>query len=169
MKVLIIGLGNNLLTDDGIGVYIARQLRSAFSGWDVIASADSGFGLLDQMYGYERVIIIDSIITGKKPVGAIHRFSAADFKGHIPFSIHSTDILSILKYARQCGFMVPDRIDFLAVEIEDNQTFGESFSGAIERQKRRIVIDIKAQIKKMTAGEDSEMRSGLNALKEAYQ
>lgn len=169
MKVLIIGLGNDLLTDDGIGIYIAGQLRSAFSGWDVIASADSGFGLLDQMYGYERVIIIDSIITGKKPVGVIHRFTVRDFKGHIPFSIHSTDILSILKYSHQCGFMVPDRIDFLAVEIEDNQTFGESFSEAIERQKGRLVVDIKAQIKKITAGKDSEVGTGLNALEEVYQ
>lgn len=169
MKVLVIGLGNDLLTDDGIGIYIAGQLRSAFSGCDVIAAADSGFGLLDRMYGYERVIIIDSIITGKKPVGAIHRFSMRDFKGHIPFSVHSTDILSILKYARQCGFMVPDWIDFLAVEIEDNQTFGESFSEAIERQKQRLVVDIKARIKKITAGKDSEVATGMNALEEVCQ
>jgi len=169
MKVLIIGLGNDLLSDDGIGMYIAEQLTTTFNNCDVIAAADSGFGLLDYMYGYERVIIIDSIITGKKPVGTIHHFSAVDFSTFLPFSIHSTDIISILDYSRQCGFSVPNRIDYIAVEILDNQTFRESFSEVIERQKDQIIMNVGRQIRKMIAGADSGVRAEQNALEEAYQ
>lgn len=146
MKRLILGLGNDLLTDDGIGIYIAGQLTSEFCEADIICSADSGFGLLDHMLGYEQVILIDSIITGKIAIGGIHHFSSSDFSQHIPFSIHSTDIISILEYSRKCGFSVPDKIEFLAVEIEDNQTFKESFSDSIELRKDQIVQKIKSHI-----------------------
>lgn len=160
MKRLILGLGNDLLTDDGIGIYIAERLRSAISAADIVCSADSGFGLLDHMLGYDQVILIDSIITGKAEVGAIHHFSSADFSQHVPFSIHSTDIVSILEYTRKCGFSVPDKIEFLAVEIADNQTFGESFSDLIEARKERILTEIEKHINEIIYAQIPESVSG---------
>ncbi|MBN2602141.1 MAG: hydrogenase maturation protease [Candidatus Marinimicrobia bacterium] len=160
MKRLILGLGNELLTDDGIGIYIAEQLKSEIHEADIICSADSGFGLLDHMIDYEQVILIDSIITGKIDIGEVHCFSSADFTRHIPFSIHSTDIISILEYSRKCGFLVPDRIEFLAVEIEDNQTFKESFSDSIENQKEQIVKKIQKIITEIINNKIPEPFSG---------
>lgn len=147
MKRLILGLGNDILTDDGIGIYIAEQLKSEIHDADIICSADSGFGLLDYMLGYDQVILIDSIITGKTNVGKIHHFSSSDFSQHIPFSIHSTDIISILEYSRKCGFSVPDRVEFLAVEIEDNQTFHEGLSPSIEECKEAIVDEVRGRLR----------------------
>ncbi len=146
MKHLILGLGNDLLTDDGIGLYIAEQLQSELNGVDIICSADSGFNLLDHMFGYDVVILIDSIVTGKGPVGEVYEFSTTDFTNHIPFSIHSTDISSILEYSKKCGFHVPEKVYFLAVEIEDNQTFQEGFSTAIETRKKDIFQNIKSRL-----------------------
>jgi len=149
MKRLILGLGNDLLTDDGIGIYIAEKLKSEIRNADVVCSADSGFGLMDHMLGYDQVTLIDSIITGKAQIGDIHHYSSGDFTTHIPFSIHSTDIVSILEYSRKCGFSVPNRIDFLAVEIEDNQTFSEGFSTRIDLLKEDIVENIRMRIQKI--------------------
>ncbi|MDO9548966.1 MAG: hydrogenase maturation protease [Candidatus Marinimicrobia bacterium] len=160
MKRLILGLGNDLLTDDGIGIYIAEKIKSEISRADIICSADSGFGLLDHMLGYDQVILIDSIITGKTKVGEIHHFSSSDFSQRVPFSIHSTDIISILEYSRKCGFSVPNKIEFLAVEIEDNQTFNESFSDSIESQKDQIVQNIKSRINNIINNQIPELVEG---------
>jgi len=160
MKRLILGLGNDLLTDDGIGIYIAGQLKSEIWEADIICSADSGFGLLDHMMGYDQVILIDSIITGKTDIGGVHHFSSSDFSQHVPFSIHSTDIISILEYSRKCGFSVPDKIEFLAVEIEDNQTFKESFSDSVESRKNLIVQNIKSRINNIINNQIPELVEG---------
>jgi len=160
VKRLILGLGNDLLTDDGIGIYIVEQLKSEICEADIICCAASGFGLLDHMMGYDQVILIDSIITGKTGIGDSHHFSSSDFSQHVPFSIHSTDIISILEYSRKCGFSVPDKIEFLAVEIEDNQTFKESFSDSIESRKDRIVQNIKSHIKNIFNNHIPELVEG---------
>ena len=77
MKTLIIGLGNPLLGDDGVGWKIAQEvekeikLNSTFSSLvetgeiSVECLALSGLSLMEQMIGFQKVILVDSLNTGK--------------------------------------------------------------------------------------------------------
>ncbi len=62
MKTRIIGLGNTILTDDGVGVYAARELQKRLGdAVDIVETETAGFGLMELLTGWDRVILIDSI------------------------------------------------------------------------------------------------------------
>ena len=77
MQTLIIGLGNPLVTDDSVGLRVAAELRSQLAGRpDVAVTEDywGGLRLMEQMVGYDRVIVIDAICSGTA-AGTIHHLT----------------------------------------------------------------------------------------------
>ena len=75
MKTLIMGIGNSLLGDDGIGVHIARRLSRLIKdeNVDVVDTNMGGLNLLDFILEYDKLIIIDAIMTSQNQVGEIYR------------------------------------------------------------------------------------------------
>jgi len=75
MKTLIMGIGNSLLGDDGIGVHIARRLSRLVKdeSVDIVDTNMGGLNLLDFILGYDKLVIIDAIITDQDQVGEINR------------------------------------------------------------------------------------------------
>ncbi|MBL7067353.1 MAG: hydrogenase maturation protease [Candidatus Marinimicrobia bacterium] len=146
MKNIILGIGNNILTDDGIGIYIVNQLKSDFVNVEMITTSNSGFGIVDQIVDYDRAILIDSILTGRNEIGDVNVYFTNDFSNHIPFSIHSTDLISALKISKIYGMNVPKEIYLLAIEIKDNFTFNESFSDEIEAMKESIYNNVRVSV-----------------------
>lgn len=75
MKTLIMGIGNSLLGDDGIGVHIARRLSRLVKdeNVDIVDTNMGGLNLLDFILGYDKLIIIDAIMTDQDQVGEIYR------------------------------------------------------------------------------------------------
>ena len=67
MSTRVIGLGNSILSDDGVGIYAAREVgrRLAEAGSettvDIVESEVAGFALMELMTGWKQVILIDSI------------------------------------------------------------------------------------------------------------
>lgn len=69
---LILGVGNYLMGDEGLGVHVARQLKEEIpSGLaDVLDGGTAGFQLMEYIESYPRVILIDATLDGK-PAGTI--------------------------------------------------------------------------------------------------
>jgi len=61
-KTLILGLGNPILSDDGIGLVVAERLKGRVGGVDVISTPLTGLHLLDLMVGYDALFLIDAMI-----------------------------------------------------------------------------------------------------------
>ena len=78
---LILGVGNTLYGDDGLGVRVAEELtrHNLPAGVAVEVAAVSGIDLVLRMDGWKRVIIIDAVQMGEKP-GAWRRFRAEDVR-----------------------------------------------------------------------------------------
>ncbi|MCK4641513.1 MAG: hydrogenase maturation protease [Candidatus Marinimicrobia bacterium] len=146
MKNIILGIGNNILTDDGIGIYIVKKLKSDFVDVEMITTSNSGFGLVDQIVDYDRAIFIDSILTGRNEIGDVNVYFTNDFSNHIPFSIHSTDLISALEISKIYGMNIPKEIYLLAIEIKDNFTFNEGFSDEIEGMKESVYNNVKISV-----------------------
>ncbi|MBC8384642.1 MAG: hydrogenase maturation protease [Candidatus Cloacimonetes bacterium] len=146
MKNVILGIGNNIVTDDGIGLFVAQKLRKEDLNVEIIESFDSGFNLLDHIIDFDRAIFIDSIRTGKNEIGAVTLYNINDFKKTVPYSIHSTDICSAIDYSKNCGFNIPDDIFFIGIEIKDNFTFGDKFTEEINSQKETIYKNVKKKV-----------------------
>ena len=93
MKTLVLGLGNDILADDAVGVLAARALRDELAGRaDVVETAMHGLALLDHFLGYERAILLDAIQTGKQPPGTIIELGVADLSPIATPSPHFTGL-----------------------------------------------------------------------------
>lgn len=149
MKSIILGIGNTILSDDGIGPFIANKLKKDHNDVDIMITADSGFYLIDHIIDYDKAIFIDSIKTGKNEVGRVNTFSVNDFKTTIPYDLHSTNISSAIDYSRMCGLKVPKEIYFIGIEIEDNYTFKESLTNTIQTKIENIYDEVNNKVEKI--------------------
>jgi hydrogenase maturation protease len=136
LKTLVLGLGNTILTDDGVGVYVARALGEDHRKADVDFAEASvgGLRLLDFISGYERVVMVDAIQTLDGQPGDIYALHPDDLR--VPLhtgSSHDLTLPGALALGRGMNLPLPRDEDFviIAIEVEDVLTFGEKCSPAV--------------------------------------
>jgi hydrogenase maturation protease len=134
VKTIVVGLGNPILGDDGVGWQIARQLqeRSDFPpNIDVDCLSVGGISLMERLIGYERAILIDSFVTNKNPIGTLLCFSLDELPnralGHI-CSAHDTTLQNALTIGQELGAQLPKEITVIAVEAQDVYDFSEQLT-----------------------------------------
>jgi hydrogenase maturation protease len=134
VKTIVIGLGNPILGDDGVGWQIAQQLqqRSDFpSGIEVDYLSLGGLSLMERLIGYERAILIDSIVTDNHPIGTLACFSLDQLPnrtiGHT-YSAHDTTLQNALRIGQDLGAQLPKEIVVVAVEAQKVYDFSEQLS-----------------------------------------
>ena len=126
MNTLILGIGNPILTDDGIGIKIAQKLKEHNSKLQVTETSEAGLSLLDLVTGYDKLIIIDSIKTGKGKPGECYELELEDLKPSKDYSSsHGIGIVTAFKLGEQMGYDMPKHTTIYAIEVKDNTTFGE--------------------------------------------
>jgi hydrogenase maturation protease len=143
MNTLILGIGNPILTDDGIGIKIAQKLKEENSALKVIETSEAGLSLLDLVDGYDKLIIIDSIKTGKGKPGELYKLELEDLKPAKDFcSSHSIGIAIALELGQKLGYSLPTDISIYAVEVRNNTTFGEQCTKEIRERIPSITKQI---------------------------
>ena len=105
-KVLILGIGNLILKDEGIGVHVVRALeeKKLPPGVDLVDGGTATMNLLSVIYESEHVIVIDALKAGGEP-GTIYRCLPENLTGTSdrPLSLHQLGFLDVLGMARQLG------------------------------------------------------------------
>ncbi len=135
MKTLILGVGNPILTDDGVGIKIAHKLKERNPELEVVETSEAGFALLELIAGYDKLVIIDSIKTEKGKPGELYQLGLEALKPTAnPYSAHGVDIVTAFEIGRGLGYKMPGYVSLYAVEIKDNTTFGEGCSGEVEER-----------------------------------
>jgi len=148
MKILVIGLGNPILGDDGVGWRVAKvvsesltstaslTLKSDGADIEVDCASLGGLSLMERMIGYERVILIDSMETKGSIVGSVKVFPLAALEnprlGHSA-STHDTSLMTALQTAQTMGMDVPSRVHVVAIEAKNVYDFSESLSPEVEQ------------------------------------
>ena len=134
MKTLIIGLGNLILGDDGVGWHIAsefQQREEIPSDVTIECMAVGGISLMESLIGYDQAIIIDSIVTHQVPVGTVNLFKLEDVphpsSGHMS-SAHDTTLPDALMMGRTLGAHLPEKIMVVTVESEKVYEFSETLT-----------------------------------------
>jgi len=142
MKTLILGIGNSVISDDGVGCKVARKLERRLKGHPNITVKEtslSGLSLLDEVAGYERLIIIDAIQTrGGKP-GAVYKLSPGDFKTGRMAVIHDLGLFSALELGRKLEMNMPGEVVIFAIEAKDMVTFSEKLSPEVKKAVPKAV------------------------------
>jgi len=146
MKTLIIGLGNPILGDDGVGWVVAEKVQAALSNpqstitnpqsIEVDCASLGGLSLMERLTGSERVILVDAIFTGQKPVGTVSQFSLNELPdlsaGHSA-SPHDTSLRNALQVGRGMDIRLPKDEDviIIAIEAEAVYDFSQELSPAV--------------------------------------
>ena len=106
MKTLILGMGNPILSDDGVGIRVARTLEDRLNQQEITIAEDSlaGLDLLDMLTGYDRAIIIDAIKTEGGEAGQIYRLEpgALDATRHAA-TPHDVNFATALELGKRLG------------------------------------------------------------------
>lgn len=133
-KTLILGLGNDILTDDGIGPKIVLDLQTenflkTINFQNVFIG---GLEILELIEGYEKVIFIDAIVTEHGIPGTVYLFTPGDFKETLHLSnLHDANFLTALALGTKMGMNLPEDISIIAIEIIEDRVFSDKLSPEI--------------------------------------
>ncbi len=148
MKTLVLGLGNDILADDAVGILAARALMIDLKGRaDVVESSLHGLALLDLFIGYDRAIIIDAIKTGQYEPGIVIELSPEDLGEVKAPSPHYTGLPEMLHIAREMALHFPHQIKIFALEVADPYTIGGKMSLSAQDGILRLQEKVKEQLR----------------------
>lgn len=164
MKTLLIGLGNPILGDDGVGWVVAEQISTIIANRqqpivnrqdiEVDCVSLGGLSLMERLTGAERVILVDSIFTGSKPVGTVSHFrlnDLPDLTGGHSASAHDTSLRKALNVGRRLDIPLPsdENVIIVAIEAENVYDFGQELSPAVAKavpQAIQTVLELIDQV-----------------------
>ena len=147
-KTLIMGIGNYLMGDEGVGVHLANKLMTQMlpDGVDVVDGGTGGFYLLEYFEIYDHVILVDATLDGNAP-GTI-RLIKPRFAQDFPPAMSTHDIgLKDLVSALQILGKMPD-IDLFVVSIASIQQQGIELTPEIENVLPVLIDNIRSLLKK---------------------
>lgn len=138
--IIILGVGNLLLSDEGVGVHVALRMEKMTlpQGIEVVEGGTDGFGLIDIVSGADRVIIVDAVKGGEKP-GTIYKFDIDDVPDSpqlFKTSVHQIGILEVIHFSELIGKKPQTTI--IGIEPESLE-MGMELSPTIEAIVPRII------------------------------
>jgi len=157
-KTLVLGLGNELYGDDGVGIHVVRKLRHDLeamkktSKWlenvEFEECSLSGLALLDVIVGYNTLIIVDTIKKSNPVTGKVLLLEEKDLR-HIPGpSPHYVSVPQTLEIGKKVGLKVPSRIKIIAVEAKNMYSLGEGLTKEMTKAIPDIMQKVREVLKK---------------------
>jgi len=128
--VLVMGIGNILQSDDGVGVHVVNSIISgelSFQGVEFIDGGTAGMDLLPLMIGRKKIVIVDALKVDDSP-GSIYRFPAERlYEKNDHFSLHDVGVKRIIDMLSLMGEnpeveivgIVPEDIDTVNIGMSD--------------------------------------------------
>ena len=168
MKTLVIGLGNPILGDDGVGWRVVEEVAEKLSSpqsplprgegekgegdVEIDYASLGGLSLMERLTGFEHVILVDSIFTGTKPIGTVSYFALSELPdltaGHSA-SAHDTSLRNALNVGRSMNIPLPKDEDVMIVAIEAERVydFSEKLSEPVENSVPKAVETVLELLK----------------------
>lgn len=152
-RTVVLGLGNPVLSDDGVGLAVVAELRkllmtAPIPGADVLASTRAGFELIDLLRDYRRAILVDCLTLADPQPGRVRRLGLEDVAGSSRLvNAHELSVGVAFQLAERMGIPMPSEVEILAVEAADTCTIFEGLTPAVDAAvaplSREIYEDLK--------------------------
>ena len=144
MRTLVLGIGNSILGDDGVGVRVAQAVASKIKddSIDVMDVNVDGLNLFDFFLGYDRLVVIDAIVTEDGEIGEIYRLKPEQI--YIPsgsnISPHHYTLASTIEIGnRLFPREIPQDVVVFAINTEDASTITEEMSEKVREAVPKAV------------------------------
>lgn len=148
MKTLILGVGNLLLKDEGVGIHVIHTLEKEHmpSGVDLLDGGTGGFHLISWLEDYERIIMVDATLDNNPPgtVRVIRPKYASDFPPLM--SAHEIGLKDMLEIMQLTGQM-PD-IHLIVISVVDISEVGMNLTPEVQNSIPKVVEYVNNIIKK---------------------
>lgn len=144
MKTLILGIGNIIVGDDGIGVHVAQELAERINdeNIDVMYANTSGLGLLESIAGYDKVIIIDAIDTGSGDIGGIYKLRLEDLVNTVNQTSwpHGMNFATAIEFGRRfAANQMPTEMVIFAIGVGQVTEFAEEMTAKATESVPEVV------------------------------
>jgi hydrogenase maturation protease len=153
MSTRIIGFGNTILSDDGVGIYAVREISRRLGhadgrpALDIVESEVAGFALMELLAGCRRAILVDAIQFDDLEPGTVVRIEPHDLRTSLRIrSVHEIDLPTVLALGRHLGLSMPEEVAIFGIQAEDSCTFGESLSASVTSGMQKAVDLILAEV-----------------------
>ncbi|MCU0588833.1 MAG: HyaD/HybD family hydrogenase maturation endopeptidase [Syntrophobacteraceae bacterium] len=158
LRILVLGVGNILLHDEGIGVRVIEELQAWYEFSDNVQFYDGGtlgLRLLDPIAGADRLIVVDAVQNGEPP-GTLYRLDAEDLNRRVTFknSLHQLDLVETLAYAEVLGNR-PETV-IVGIEPADISPWGLELTEIVRSRMADLCDCVLAEIRQ--AGGDFQPR-----------
>jgi hydrogenase maturation protease len=157
MNTLVLGLGNPILSDDGVGIQAAEAVRDALAEQGAAAPTEvataclGGLALMEAMLGYDRVILIDAFLPRDRVPGRVHRMTFDDLRAlsqtEHSASPHDTSLAGAVALGQALGLPLPQEIIIYAVEVDNVADFGEQPTPAVAAAIPRTVGAVLSELR----------------------
>jgi hydrogenase maturation protease len=136
--IIIIGIGNNLLSDDGVGPYLAEQIGKKLD-FPHSSVTHLSLELLDLILGRRLIYIIDSFRNSEIPIGEVVQFTMDDLEyRQNPTYSHGITIPIIFNIGKKLYKSMPENTCLFGINVADNETISESFSDDLTHKLAEI-------------------------------
>ncbi len=147
MRTVIVGVGNPLLADDGVGILVAREVGRLLSGVEVVEANLAGIPLLEELVGYDRAIIVDSIKGRDKNLGRMRKLRLEDLGMGLPSGSHGVGLGTAIGLGKRLGYEVPGLIEVYAIEVVENDRFHLGCSPQIQAKVPELAARIAEDLR----------------------
>jgi len=131
---MILGLGNPILGDDGIGCSVAEFIGNGLAEGSIVTVLSASVSLIrlvDEISGHNRLIIIDSITTGQVEPGELMEIEFRN-RSSSPISAHHFSIEQLHDIGNALGLSMPEYVKIYGIEIIRPEVYEEGLSPALE-------------------------------------
>ncbi len=150
-RVLVLGLGNVLMRDEGVGVRVIEALETGYrapAGVELLDGGTSGIDLMDTVAGCGRLIVADAIASASAPPGSVLRLEGAEFRAWLrtrlsPHQFGLSDLLALLALSDQA----PTRVTLFGIvpaEISLGLELSPIAAAAARETAARIAAELAA-------------------------
>ena len=147
-KILILGVGNLLMNDEGIGIQVVQKLeKEGVSGADIMDGGTGGFHLLGFIQSYQTIVFVDASLddfpTGT--VRVLHPKFAKDFPKQL--SAHEIGLKDLI----DATFLLGQKPEFclVAISVKDFQDMGMDLSPDVEAAIPEAMLKIRELINEL--------------------
>jgi hydrogenase maturation protease len=151
-RISVIGIGNTLKADDGVGVRVAEELssRDLGAGVEVVSGELAGMLLAPYFINSDHVIVVDAIDAGDEP-GSVFRFRAEDglpmLRSH---TSHGIGVTELMQAARLSGSKA--EVMIYAIQIHDVRPMSEGLSPAVQAAVPDVIEMVTAEVARLQGG-----------------
>jgi hydrogenase maturation protease len=161
MTGIILGIGNEILCDDAIGIRLARRLAEdssspggpAIPGWEVAWGELGPLETAERLAGHDAAIIIDAMKSPDRDPGEISVFSLDDLEGVVHLGwYHGMNLQTAMQFLRDQGAILPGRLAIIGITIADNMLLSEKMTPELEERFEEVYRRVRERVRGLMGG-----------------